>query len=270
MDTIKKNLLNVYVINLKKDVYKKQKILKYLKTTMFSYKFIEATDAANLTTKDYKNYNDYLRKLFMGKSLIDKEIAIFNSHLSVLREIVALNLPLALVLEDDVSIPKIFENTLNEIIKINYKWDLIRFIGPNKFSSFNGRKVLKINKTFSLQRFPKLPGGAHAYLISNNGAKKIIEQCKGYYLPFDILIGQTWRRNINCLYLKPGLISQATINNELMLMDPRLIKVPKKINSIYFFSRATYKLYESFFKMMHYLIFFFPDKYAYFRSKHKQ
>ena len=262
------NKLNTYIINLQSDISKKEKITKLLQKTNFDYQFFNAVEANKLNENHYKGYKNFFRMLCDGKSLNNKEIAIFNSHIDIIKTIVGQSIPHALILEDDCFFPKDFEPVLNKIIKINYEWDVIRFIGSKKFSKYTGRKVLKISNNYYLERLPKLPGGAHAYLVSLRGAKKILSQSKTFYAPYDIFLGYTWLKNMNVLYLKPGLAKQLVESQESNYQDPRFIKPKKSIFSIIFYSRILYKLYESIFKWGHYL-FFMPSDYLRFLKEKK-
>lgn len=262
------NKLNTYIINLQSDISKKEKITKLLQKTNFDYQFFNAVEANKLNENHYKGYKNFFRMLCDGKSLNNKEIAIFNSHIQIIKTIVDQSIPHALILEDDCFFPKDFEPVLNKIIKINYEWDVIRFIGSKKFSKYTGRKVLKISNNYFLERLPKLPGGAHAYLVSLRGAKKILSQSKTFYAPYDIFLGYTWLKNMNVLYLKPGLAYQNIESQIMDNIDPRFIKIKKNIFSFYTYSRLLYKIYECILKWLHYLLYL-PSDHIRFREENK-
>lgn len=268
MKNSSKNKLKTFIINLQTDISKKEKITKLLQKTNFNYQFFNAVEADKLNEIHFKGYKNFFRMLCDGKSLNNKEIAIFNSHIYIIKTIVDQSIPHALILEDDCFFPKDFEPVLNKIIKINYQWDVIRFIGSKKFSKYTGRKVLKINNNYYLERLPKLPGGAHAYLVSLKGAKKILSQSKKFYAPYDIFLGYTWLKNMNVLYLKPGLAYQNIESQIMDGSDPRFIKIKKNIFSFYTYSRLLYKFYECILKWLHYLSYL-PSDLIRFREENK-
>jgi len=246
-----------YVLNLKKDIEKKRKIKKNLSKFSFNNCFVNSIDGSeNINSK---NYNDSLRRLFLGRSLLNKEIAIMETHKKALNKIIHSKVPYNLILEDDVEIPLHFEKILKKILSVEYKWDLIRFIDKPKFKQQKGRIVLKIDKNYSLVRFPKLPGGAYGYLVSQSGAKKILDISSSYYHPIDILFGQTWKKNLNSIFCVPGIIIHPPVPDEIEKNDPRYKKVLKTPFKLFFYFRFIFKLYETIMKWGHFLFKLFPD-----------
>jgi GR25 family glycosyltransferase involved in LPS biosynthesis len=116
-----------------------------------------------------------------------------------------------------------------------------------------------LGENFYLKRYPNLFGGAHAYLISLSGAKKILEMSKNYYYPIDLVMGQTWKNNLNSLICNPGLVWQEPSLNIDPPRSQRFIKKRKNKLSIYPYTRFIFKIYESTAKWAFYLFKFFPD-----------
>ena len=151
----------------------------------------------------------------------------------------------ALVLEDDISFNENFEIYLKKIINLQYNWELIRFNENKKINTAFSRKVIDLDKNVSLRRFPKLYGGSHAYLITLDGAKKILQLTENYYHHIDLIMGQTWKNNLNSLFCIPGLVWQLPELNVVPENHPRFIKKTKKLTNFYPYSRFLYKIYEA-------------------------
>jgi len=250
--------LKVFVINLVEDTNKKERIKKIFSKFSFDYKFFKACDGRKKKQSFFKGYDDRKRNLFFGRSLLPKELGIFESHKNILQKIIKNNYRYTLIFEDDISIDHNFEKYLIKILNINYDWDLIRFIDSKKLEN-KGRKILHLGENIYIKRYPNLYGGAHAYLISLNGAKKILELTKNYYYPIDLLMGQTWKNNLNSLICNPGLVWQEPSFN----IDPpgsqRFIKKRKNQLGLYPLTRFIFKIYESFSKWVFYIFKFIPD-----------
>jgi len=250
--------LKVFVINLVDDTNKRERIRKILSNFSFEYKFFEACDGRRKKQSFFKGYNDLKRKLFFGRSLLPKELGIFESHKNILQNIIKNNYKYALIFEDDISINYNFEKYLVKILSIKYEWELIRFLDNPKLNN-KGRKILHLGENIYLKRYPNLFGGAHAYLISLNGAKKILDLTKNYYYPIDLVMGQTWKNNLNSLICNPGMVWQEASFN----IDPpgsqRFIKKRKNKLSLYPFTRFVFKIYESLSKWTFYIFKFIPD-----------
>lgn len=249
------NNYKIFVINLESDLVRKNKMKEILKKNKLRAIFFKAIEGLPIDS----HYNDFARSIFLGRRLLDSEIGCTESHLKLLNQIVDKNIKRALILEDDIEIKGDLNKLLKKILKLDYKWDLIRFNYKNKYKKFIGREVIKIDNQFSLVRLPKLPGGAYAYFISLEGAKKLINMAKSYYHPIDILMGQTWKHNLNSLFCTPEIVIHPPIPYHLEMSDPRYIKTHKTLFSIYPYSRFFFKFYEAFMKRMHFLYKLFPD-----------
>lgn len=264
--TNQKNL-RVFIINLSDHKEKKIRMKKILKKFDFKYEFFNAFDGRNSSINDYDGYNDLSRKLFLGRSLFPGELGAFESNRLLMKKIINEDIKMALILEDDIKFEADFDEYLSKIIRIDYKWDVVRFIARKKILNLKGRKVIELDKKTFLMRFPKLLGETHAYLISKDGAKKILASTRNFYHQFDILMGQTWKTNLNCLYCVPGLVGQVPELNIIAKNHPRFQKKKKSIFSIYFFTRFFFKIYEAVAKWFHYLYFLLPDLFHFNKSK---
>jgi GR25 family glycosyltransferase involved in LPS biosynthesis len=80
--------LEVFVINLSNDKFKKERIKKIFSKFSFNYNFFKACDGRKKKQVFFKGYNDIKRKLFFGRSLLAKELGIFESHKNILQEII--------------------------------------------------------------------------------------------------------------------------------------------------------------------------------------
>jgi len=127
---IEQNFLNnkveVFIINLKRDQQKKNKMIKMLKNFSFNFFFVEAIDGLKKKEISEEGYCDLKRRLFLGRSLLDKELAIMESHVKAIKLFSMSKSDYGLILEDDILIPEIFEQILNKIIALDYDFDLIR------------------------------------------------------------------------------------------------------------------------------------------------
>lgn len=265
----KNNLTNlrVFVINLNDHKDKRLRMKKILSNFSFKYEFFNAFDGRELDIDYFKNYNDCKRKLFLGRSLFPSELGALESNRLILKKITNEKIEKALVLEDDISFNENFEIYLKKIIKLQYNWELIRFNENKKINTAFSRKVIDLDKNVSLRRFPKLYGGSHAYLITLDGAKKILQLTENYYHHIDLIMGQTWKNNLNSLFCIPGLVWQLPELNVVPENHPRFIKKTKKLTNFYPYSRFLYKIYEAIAKWYFFAITFFSDQRNYKKTK---
>ena len=253
------NTLKVFVINLHDDTYKRERMKKILLNFSFNYDFFEAFDGRKSDIKSFEGYNDFKRKLFLGRSLFPSELGALESNRLIYKKMVEENIEMALILEDDIFIDNNFEKYLKKILQIDYNWELIRFIENEKINHSKGRIIVKLDDKYNLKRYPKLFGGSHAYLIKKNGAKKLLKLMNNFYHHIDIIMGETWKNNLNSLICNPGLVLQDPKLNVSPKNHPRFKKKEKNIHSVYFLTRFFFKIYESLAKWIHYYLKLFPD-----------
>ena len=262
MNSLQKHL-KIFVINLPEDQQKKNRIKKLLSKFKFNYEFFKAVNGKDKKINSFLGYSDKKRRLFFGRSLLPKELGIFESHKLIYQKIIKNKINHALIFEDDVCFDKNFKYFLFKILDLDYQWDLIRFISGKKLDNAISRKVIDLSKEHYLKRFPKLYGGAHAYLISLEGAKKLLELTNNFYYPIDLVMGQTWKNNLNSLICNPGLVWQ---EKELNIDPPESIrfkKQEKKLLSLYIWTRGWFKIYETASKWINYLSWKRRDNLAY-------
>ena len=106
------------------------------------------------------------------------ELGCFLSHRAVLEKIVNNKIPISLIFEDDVILQKDFKSVLENLINCPYPWEAVRFLGKPKIATLMQTKVLTLYKDYYLTRLATSPGGAYAYIISYDGAKKLFKSVK--------------------------------------------------------------------------------------------
>ena len=107
--------MRIFIVNLEKDIEKKEKVLSYLNNFNLTAEVIPAVYGKNLSKQDLQDkVYDYPNcALTLG------EIGCALSHLNIYRKVIKENIPLALILEDDAFIKKDIRPFLNCLEKID-------------------------------------------------------------------------------------------------------------------------------------------------------
>jgi glycosyl transferase family 25 len=150
------------------------------------------------------------------RELLNTEIACALSHQAVYKLIVKEKIPYALILEDDVVLTKklaLFLEYFPKFILVHTDIELI-----NLFSDSPGKIILpKIFPHHFLFQFTRMPNRSSAYIITNSGARKMIENFLPIRMPADDLLGRFEITSINGLGLYPHIVAlaklQSTIND---------------------------------------------------------
>ena len=203
----------LYVINLPKDLERKEAITLQLKERNIPFTFIDGiTYSNNLGNEHFSNFcNKYCRKPLKGCAL---------AHINVWRSFLASPNKIAVVLEDDVILEKDFtKETLNNLLLYMNQIDYL-LIGC-MFGC--GRNYCYIDKT-PMHRFmgvnittekvltpevyqPKFVTGTQCYIISRLGAQILLDNAKCIKNHIDV--------HINNLYTS-GKLRLATLATPLV------------------------------------------------------
>lgn len=181
-------MISIYTINLKKNTERRERILQQADSIGVSINFIDAVVGVDLDEK----YIDSLSEKsshFISRTLSKGEIGCYLSHIKAIKKFILSNDDFAIITEDDI----IFNNSfisfykqMSELRVHNIFFDIILLGYRNGYGSFWGRS--KISE-YELLRFSDNGYGAHAYLISRNGALKIITEASEPIWPFDYVTG---------------------------------------------------------------------------------
>ncbi|WP_428024382.1 glycosyltransferase family 25 protein [Arcobacter sp.] len=219
--------MKTFIINLKCDIYRKRHMQKILENTKLDYEFIDAIYGKELSNIDnYINHGKEKSIKLIGRPLIPGEIGCILSHQSIYKKIIKNNITHALILEDDINIDRDLELILKSFNYTELIFDIV-LIGYHGIKSrndlkLNGDLIENINKTnYLLFKCKEDAHGTYGYIISLNGAKKILKQSSEFDLPIDHYTGNSNLNNVLCIY--PQLIN---INSTLS--DDSLLSIERK------------------------------------------
>lgn len=200
--------LKTYVISLPEAKERRAQIKEQLGRFSIEFAFFDAVDGRQYDVNAHTAYNGKKRRKFFGRDMTGGELGCLLSHRAIYQNMIAQNTEIALILEDDAVLDERFPQAIDLLKKTDTPFELVRFLGSAKVANLEKRLVTKLDDTFSLHRLRTTPGGAHAYVLTYEAAKKLYEHTGFNYLPIDTLIGHVWQTGINALVLQPGLATQ--------------------------------------------------------------
>lgn len=169
-----------YFINLEKDLEKRADIITLSENLFKDYEIINAINGNALTKVELNEvYSEKKTLEYFNRPLTKGEVGCALSHIKIYKKILNQELPFALICEDDILFSEDLDEVINKCLNLD-NWDCImlgHFRGEDKFiettASFWHSK--NIVNDYKLVRFAEKSYGAHGYLLSKEGAKKLIK-----------------------------------------------------------------------------------------------
>jgi len=199
----------VFVINLERSAHRRDYILNHLRGYGIDARIFPAIDGKTLDVQELMRqgiYDDALAHRKFSRSLSCAEIACALSHLGVYRQIVADDMPMALVLEDDAMFaPGITNRIRGALSEAPADWQILQF-----FHDCEECEPITPN----LVRFPsnsRMPVGAAGYLIRKAAAEKMLNVGLPVCYPADSLIGRSHRWGLVMYGFWPPAIVQNSV-----------------------------------------------------------
>ncbi|GAA0800542.1 glycosyltransferase family 25 protein [Psychrobacter piscatorii] len=183
--------MQVYVVSLKDSIDRQNSITTQCEKLDISPVFIDAVNGKNLSNSEVSQYcNQKKAKQLFGRELLLGEIGCALSHKKIYQKIVDENIPYAVILEDDAIFDRDFSIVVKNIMAAPLSWELI-LLGHYK-SNLKGLKSPislwhrhRITSKFLLGRLVDFGFGTHGYMITIEGAKKLIAALDVIYKPID-------------------------------------------------------------------------------------
>lgn len=176
--------LPIWIVNLEKDIDKRQFMEDQLRKLELNYEIIPAIDGKLLSENDLVFYSKTIALRDFGRELTPGELGCANSHIKLWHSIVDHNYDEVLILEDDIHIGRDLVDILRHRDKLPSDYQHINFstkakqrpIGDFVFDIF--RASNHIERAYSTE----------AYLLTNSGARKLLDLVYPLYMPIDNFI----------------------------------------------------------------------------------
>jgi glycosyl transferase family 25 len=255
--------IKTYVISLSDQKIRRSLVSERLKSINQDFEFFNAIDGRIYDLKADPSYSGKKRRLYFGKDLTSPELGVLLSNREILKDIIKNNHQRAIVLEDDVIIESNFLHIISKLIDSDINWELVRFLGKPKMIRYQQRKIFNLGDDYNVVRIGNSPGGSYAYIITLEGAKKLLKSMGKVYLPPDILMGSPWLTKIDTLVIMPSI---ATWDKQFQssLDTPNRYNKKKDLRGVevvfYPFTRLFFKLKIAFQKRLHFYKYYLNDK----------
>ncbi|EJF90546.1 glycosyltransferase family 25 protein [Bartonella tamiae] len=179
----------VYIINLDRSQERYKAVSSYAKEAHLDYQRVPAIDGGLVDVMNCPEIDEKRFRRRHGKILLPGEVGCYLSHLAALRIIAEGEQPFAIIVEDDVAFHENFKEIAYKLAKIE-GWDIIKFAN-HRHRLF--RPYKKIMESITIGRFLHGPiGSSAAYMVTCEGAKKLLKKLTPMSLPYDVALERGW------------------------------------------------------------------------------
>ncbi|EKV26314.1 Lipopolysaccharide core biosynthesis glycosyltransferase WadA [Caenispirillum salinarum AK4] len=235
----------IYVITLPRAEHRQQAVRTQLEALDVPFTFVEGVDGAALE-RPPAGYRGRLRRLFYGKDLTAGEIGCFLSHRAALEQFLAEPEPYGVICEDDVTFCGDTAAVVEDIVSQGLDFDLVRMTASDKIARSRKKwHVMDLSGRYALYRMLDLPCGGWAYLVSRQGAQRLLDASRSFWMPFDTLLAMAWHSGVDAYHLLPSPILHE--GTETLIGTGRFeCRRPSGLaGAVYRLSRPCYKGYEA-------------------------
>lgn len=198
--------IKVFYINL--ECAKDRKLLMEAQFEELGLPFerIAATNKNCLTQAERAKYSKFQAALSSARQLGDGEIACALSHYRIWHRMLDENLDTALIFEDDVIIDERIFAFLQSIEQIQTQFECINL----KTDRHPLGEVESVAELGHLTSFHKKPNRACSYLLTKQGASRLLEYAYPIRMPLDDLLGRFEMTKIKIYGLHPQIVQLET------------------------------------------------------------
>ncbi len=248
--------MKIFVISLPEASSRRTHITAMMEgRSLQDFEFFESVDGRGFDVANHPAHNTLKRRLYFGRDLKGGEMGCLLSHAGIYQKMVDENIPIALILEDDVELYEEFTPVLKALESGPQDFEMIRFLGSKKVSKLQQYTKRTVWGDYTLNRLRTTPGGAHAYVITLEGARKMLRHTGRNYIPIDTLMGHVWKTGVNAFIIQPGLTRQDPAQ-EQYIGEARFDKSDVQLNTlmkfVFPFTRSWFKFHEGLMKHLSY------------------
>lgn len=198
-----------FVINLDRDSLRRGHMEKQLEKIGLKAEFVPAVDGRALSESDRSVYDRDKALRVYGVEMMDTEIGCYLSHYRLYERMVRENIPVALIMEDDIeidpSLPRIVDDLVTDPAP---EWLVVRLeslcgrVREPKNAKFKGKSVKKL-RDGELHRLGRHVLGFGAYLIRKEGAERMLSYGRRIFMPVDQTMDRYWDNGIVPYIVRP-------------------------------------------------------------------
>jgi glycosyl transferase family 25 len=187
----------IFIVNLVRATQRRNIMLDRLAALGLEAEILSAVDGRLLGASDLPPGTE--------PGLTPGEIGCYLSHVNAWKTVMQRELPYAIVLEDDVIISKDLMNVVEEITALEIPFDAVRL---SAIFPVRGIPVASLPGNGHLVITTKPPCGTQGYLVSLDGAKRLLSRLAVPKQPVDVAFDRYWKYGLCIPVVVPSVVEE--------------------------------------------------------------
>jgi glycosyl transferase family 25 len=189
--------MKIFLLNLERAPQRREIMLERLSALGLEAELLSAVDGIMLDAADLPPGTE--------PGLSPGEIGCYLSHVNFWKTIIQRQLPHAIIIEDDVIISPGLMPAVEEILALPMPFDAVRL---SALFPIRGIPVASLSGNAQLVLTTKPPGGCQCYLVSNDGARKMLSKLAVPKQPIDVAYDRYWMYGLCMPVLSPPVTEE--------------------------------------------------------------
>ena len=194
----------IVYINLASDLDRRHRLDSEFQRLGLTAQRLEAIWWAGLSDAEQRSYySEELNRAQFHVPLLQGEKGCYVSHLHAWEMLLASEHPAMVVLEDDVLLDDRFPAAIQAVASLDLPWDMLKLIGRKKEKV---RRVSRWIRGIDLVDYTRVPSLTAGYVISRQGARKLLNSRKPFGRPIDVDLRHWWENDLMILGVTPPVL----------------------------------------------------------------
>ena len=202
----------IFVISLARAQERRDSICARLNKLGAKYEVVNAVDGFALDPAEYEHRlrRDKFRRKF-GRDITKGEIGCYLSHYNIWQRMADEKIPSALILEDDSDWDDDLESVVADIDNLDWRWAVVLLSGKKRRRQ--GRVLTATGDNRRLMLLRRRIVTTAGYMVSQWGARLLLEYCREINAPIDFAYSEWWRSNIPFYAVVPPPVKQLEVDS---------------------------------------------------------
>lgn len=217
------------VINLERSIDRWTSIDEQATAHGISVERVPAVDGNAIPPAEWRDFSARKFALFHGRRPMGAEYGCYMSHIRALEQVVERDLPYAVILEDDASFLPDTTERLASLIESGFHFDVVKLFNHRVKGFISKHKTAAGDDVGRCVHGPMC--SSMGYLVTSNGARRLLRSLKPMFLPYDIALERGWDGGAE-IYLtrnpiiQPSGIAISTMGDYRATKYPRIMRIP--------------------------------------------